>query len=147
LVPKQNSSGGKDRLGNISKRGDRYPWDAFSPELPPRRLITKMFDDLTLWTSRPRWGGSGFSRVAMELADLPGHPARAIANRHKSLIEARLAEALARGRIASPKVRAREICLLSEGAMNCMVLHGDPHHVQTAKRAALRLLGHPKRKQ
>ncbi len=24
LVPKQNSSGGKDRLGHISKRGDRY---------------------------------------------------------------------------------------------------------------------------
>ena len=24
LVPKQNSSGGKDRLGNISKRGDRH---------------------------------------------------------------------------------------------------------------------------
>ena len=24
LVPKQNSSGGKDRLGNISKRGDSY---------------------------------------------------------------------------------------------------------------------------
>jgi transposase len=24
LVPKQNSSGGKGRLGNISKRGDRY---------------------------------------------------------------------------------------------------------------------------
>ena len=24
LVPKQNSSGGKDRLGNISKQGDRY---------------------------------------------------------------------------------------------------------------------------
>ena len=24
LVPKQNSSGGKDRLGSISKRGDRY---------------------------------------------------------------------------------------------------------------------------
>jgi AcrR family transcriptional regulator len=122
-------------------------WDAFSTELPPRRLIAKMFDDLTSWTSRPRWGGSGFSRVAMELADLPGHPARAIASRHKSLIEARLAEALARGRIASPKIRAREIWLLSEGAMTCMVLHGDPHYVQTAKRAALRLLGHPKSKQ
>jgi hypothetical protein len=24
LFPKQNSSGGKDKLGNISKRGDRY---------------------------------------------------------------------------------------------------------------------------
>jgi transposase len=24
IVPKQHSSGGKDRLGSISKRGDRY---------------------------------------------------------------------------------------------------------------------------
>ena len=78
-------------------------WDAFSSDLAPRRMIAKMFDDLISWASRPRWAGSGFSRVAMELADLPGHPARAIASRHKSLIEARLAEVLARGKIASPK--------------------------------------------
>ncbi len=31
LVPKQNSSGGKDRLGNISKRGDRYLRSLFQP--------------------------------------------------------------------------------------------------------------------
>ena len=78
--------------------------------------------------------------VAMELADLPGHPARAIASRHKSLIEARLAEAFARGKIAAPAVTAREIWLLSEGAMMCMVLHGNPQYVTTAKRAALRLM-------
>ena len=30
LVPKQNSSAGKDRLGNISKRGDRYPRSLFT---------------------------------------------------------------------------------------------------------------------
>ena len=30
LVPKQNSSGGKDRLGNISKRGDRYQRSLFT---------------------------------------------------------------------------------------------------------------------
>ena len=76
----------------------------------------------------------------MELADLPGHPARAIASRHKSLIEARLAEAFARGKIAAPAVTAREIWLLSEGAMMCMVLHGNPQYVTTAKRAALRLM-------
>ena len=29
-MPKQNSSGGKDRLGNISKRGDRYPRSLFT---------------------------------------------------------------------------------------------------------------------
>ena len=121
-------------------------WNEFSSELAPRRMIAKMFDDMISWSSRPRWAGSGFSRVAMELADLPGHPARAIASRHKALIETRLAEMLARGKIASPKVRAREIWLLSEGAMTCMVLHGNPHYVETAKRAALRLMGHQKRK-
>jgi hypothetical protein len=109
-------------------------------------MIAKMFDDLSSWSSRPRWAGSGFSRVAMELADLPGHPARAIASRHKSLIEARLAEVFARGKIASPEVRAREIWLLSEGAMMCMVLHGNPNYVETAKRAALQLMGQPKKK-
>jgi len=31
LVPKQNSSGGKERLGNISKRGDRYLRSPDSP--------------------------------------------------------------------------------------------------------------------
>jgi transposase len=30
LVPRQNSSGGKDRLGTISKRGDRYPRSLFT---------------------------------------------------------------------------------------------------------------------
>ncbi len=35
LVPKQNSSGGKDRLGSISKRGDRYLRSLFTtPKLP-----------------------------------------------------------------------------------------------------------------
>jgi hypothetical protein len=83
-------------------------WDACSGDLAPRRMIAKMFDDLNSWVSQPRWAGSGFSRVAMELADLPGHPARAIASRYKSLIETRLAEALARGKIKSPKMPARE---------------------------------------
>ena len=30
LMPKQNSSGGKDRLGNISNRGDRDPRSLFT---------------------------------------------------------------------------------------------------------------------
>jgi hypothetical protein len=32
-------------------------------------------------SSTPRWSGSGFTRLVVELADLPGHPARAIARR------------------------------------------------------------------
>lgn len=122
-------------------------WDGFTSTLAhkPRRMIGKMFDDLIRWSSRPRWTGSGFSRLAMELADLPGHPARAIAKRHKAKIEARLAEMLALGRIASPRLRAREIWLLAEGAMTLILIHGDPHYAEIAKRTALRLLGHPTR--
>ena len=120
-------------------------WDSFASDLArtPRKMIAKMFDDLFQWTSRPRWAGSGFSRVAMELADLPGHPARAVAKHHKALIENRLAEALAVGRIPSPQRRAREIWLITEGAMMCVLLHGDTQYVEVAKRAALELLGRP----
>jgi AcrR family transcriptional regulator len=123
-------------------------WDQFSGELAsqPRRLIARMFDDLIRWSSQPRWPGSGFSRVATELADLPGHPARTIASRHKALIETRLADMLAHGRIARPQQLAREIWLLTEGAMTCILIHRDTRYAEAAKRAALRLMGRPKRK-
>ena len=35
LVPKQHSSGGKDKLGSISKQGDRYLRSLFTPVLSP----------------------------------------------------------------------------------------------------------------
>ena len=120
-------------------------WDGFTNEFArqPRLMITKMFDDLTKWSSRPRWAGSGFSRLAMELADLPGHPARIIAKRHKAAVEARFAEMLAVGNVSSPKLRAREIWLIAEGAMNCILFHGDPSYAETAKGIALQVIGHP----
>jgi transposase len=34
-VPKQHSSGGKDKLGSISKQGDRYLRGLFTAELLP----------------------------------------------------------------------------------------------------------------
>lgn len=124
-------------------------WDQFSGELArqPRRLISKMFDDLIRWSSQPRWPGSGFSRVATELADLPGHPARTIASRHKALIEKRLADMLFRGGTARPQQLAREIWLLTEGAMTCILIHRDTRYAEAAKLAALRLMGYPRRKQ
>jgi len=38
-------------------------------------LIESFFDQLSGWASTtPRWSGSGFTRLVVELADLPGHP-------------------------------------------------------------------------
>jgi hypothetical protein len=34
----------------------------------------------------------GFTRLVIELADLPGHPARLIARRHKAMLETQLAD-------------------------------------------------------
>src|SRR5271165_3242757 len=41
--------------------------------------IERLFTELALWSVSRRWSGPGFTRVVMELADLPGHPARKIA--------------------------------------------------------------------
>jgi len=77
----------------------------------------------------------------VELADLPGHPARALARRHKAATEAWLARRLTRARIAKPKKGARELMLLMEGAMVLMIVHGDRRYIDAAEQAAMKLLG------
>ena len=47
-------------------------------------MIDGLFSELAVWADKARWAGSGFTRLAIELADLPGHPARLIARRHES---------------------------------------------------------------
>jgi hypothetical protein len=89
---------------------------------------------------KPRWAGSGFTRLVIELADLPGHPARLIARRHKSMLEGHLADVLAKAGVGSPRDIAREIWLLSEGAISLMLVHGDRAYAAAAARAAKTLL-------
>jgi AcrR family transcriptional regulator len=47
-------------------------------------IVEGMFREPAVWADKPRWAGSGFTRLVIELADLPGHPARLIARRHKA---------------------------------------------------------------
>ncbi len=47
-------------------------------------MIDGLFSELAVWADKPLWAGSGLTRLVIELADLPGHPARLIARRHKS---------------------------------------------------------------
>ena len=103
-------------------------------------FIDNFFGELAAWAAKPRWSGGGFTRVAVELADLRGHPARAIARRHKAAVEAWLSDGLAAGKIASSRDRAREIMLLMEGAMLLMLIHGDRSYAGAAARAANTLI-------
>lgn len=106
-------------------------------------LIDSLFAQLAEWAAKPRWSGAGFTRVVMELADLHGHPARAIARRHKAAVEQWLADALAAARVSSPRDRAREVMLLVEGAMALMLVHGDRGYAKAAARAAKALVREP----
>jgi AcrR family transcriptional regulator len=103
-------------------------------------LIENYFAQLHEWAKKPKYSGGGFTRAVVELADLRGHPARAIARKHKSAVEKWLADELASAGILSPGERAREVMLLTEGAMALMLIHGDPGWANSAAQAAKRLL-------
>jgi AcrR family transcriptional regulator len=105
-------------------------------------IVEAMFRELAVWVDQPRWCGSGFTRLVIELADLPGHPARTIARRHKAQLEQLFAELLGRSGIAEPQALAREVWLLSEGAISLILVHGDRGYSSAAMRAAKTLVRH-----
>lgn len=106
----------------------------------PEAIVDTFFKDLETWSTQPRWSGSGFTRLVVELADLPGHPARSIARRHKALLENHLAAVLRRANVRRAEQRAREIWILCEGAMVMMLIHGRGQYASIAAEAAKRLL-------
>src|SRR6266536_5784865 len=105
-------------LARVRKYADRYSGSA-------DEMLTVLFAELARWSAKPGWTGAGFTRLAMELADLPGHPARAVAKRHKAALEAWWTNLLAEAGVASPGERAREVALLIEGATALILIHGD----------------------
>lgn len=108
----------------------------------PEAIVEGMFRELAVWADRPRWAGSGFTRLVIELADLPGHPARAIARRHKAQLERSLADMLARSGVEQAQALARAIWLLSEGAISLILIHGDRGYSAAASQAARTLVRH-----
>ena len=106
----------------------------------PEAIIDGLFRELAVWSDKPRWAGSGFTRLVIELADLPGHPARLIARRHKALLEGHLAEMLSRAGADRPSELARAIWLLSEGAISLILIHGDRNYAAAAAVAAKKLI-------
>jgi AcrR family transcriptional regulator len=106
----------------------------------PEEIVREMFRDLAVWADRPRWAGSGFTRLVIELADLPGHPARKIARRHKAQLEDCFADLLARSGIERSKNLARAVWLLSEGAISLILVHGDRGYSAAASQVATMLV-------
>jgi AcrR family transcriptional regulator len=103
-------------------------------------MLDALFSNLASWAARPRWEGAGFTRLVMELADLPGHPARAIARRHKAAIESWLAGELTARGTADATDKARQLVLLLEGCISLLLIHGSKKYADAAATAAKRLV-------
>jgi AcrR family transcriptional regulator len=106
----------------------------------PEKFISVLFAELGKWSEKPGWSGSGITRLVMELADLPGHPARAIARRHKGELQNWLIDMLGKSGMRGAKKRARELQLLLEGVNAMILITNDRTYVDTATAAAKRLL-------
>jgi plasmid stabilization system protein ParE len=114
-------------------------------KLNARKLVDRLFDSMARWAEkglagRERWTGGGFTRMAMELADLPGHPARVATRRHKTTVEVELARRLAQSGVARAPDLAAQIQILVEGAMVLMLIHGDVRYARLARAAARKLI-------
>ena len=122
-----------------------WPWRVFGNTkavIRATRIISSRsyFPELAKWSTKPGWTGAGFTRLVMELADLPDHPARAVAHRHKAAVERWYTELFAKARVSSPSKRAREVALLVEGATALILIHGDRSYAETAAQAAEQLV-------
>jgi AcrR family transcriptional regulator len=105
----------------------------------PEAIVETFFSELDI-LAKPRWTGSGFTRLVVELADLPGHPAHKVAKRHKALLESHLADVLGKAGAAKSRELARELWILAEGAMVLILIHGDRSYANAAAEAGRKLV-------
>jgi AcrR family transcriptional regulator len=107
----------------------------------PDEIVANLFAEMEEWAKQPGWHGAGFTRIAMELADLPGHPVRAAASRHNAAVARRLAEHFAAKGVRQAAVLARQVALLIEGSQALALIHGDLGYVKAAEETARKLVG------
>jgi AcrR family transcriptional regulator len=102
--------------------------------------MERMFANVAVAASEPRWRGCGFTRVVCELADLPGHPAAIVARLHKRTFEAWLCSMLVEEGRRDAAELARILMLLLDGSVVQTLTHRDPAYARAAGLAARLLL-------
>ncbi|MGY4155541.1 AcrR family transcriptional regulator [Bradyrhizobium sp. USDA 4461] len=108
--------------------------------------VTHLFRRLgDLATSR-EWLGCGFMRVTAELANMPGHPALAVARAHKLAVQEWLRADLEAEGWSDADSLARGILVLIDGTVAQLLMHRDPLYAEAALRLAETVLtGNAKR--
>lgn len=125
---------------------DRIRLWADSIKGKPDQMVKTIFDKLIQWASETGWQGSGFTRAAVEFADLPGHPAREAARRQKEEVERVLKEKFDTQNLKDTELLVRELFLLIEGCQSLALIHGNLDYIKAARNAALILVQHYQQK-
>jgi AcrR family transcriptional regulator len=125
-------------MERIERWGARLPRD-------PNGFLDTLFADLTRWALQPRWEGAGFTRLVMELADLPGHPARAVAREHKATVQAWIARELAARDVSDAAGKAGQLQLILEGCFALLLIHGDDTYIGEAAATARLVIAQERR--
>ena len=118
----------------------RYQGLIPEPGEPAQRQVRRIFEQLGVNAKDPRWRGCSFLRAAAEFANLPGHPARVVAARHKKRFEGWLKGILAADGFAGAAGLTRQLMILFDGAVAQILIHRDPSYAGSAADAASTLL-------
>lgn len=102
--------------------------------------MERMFHALHKAAKSKDWNGCGFIRVAVELADSPGHPALDVARTHKLGFEDWLRRELSAEGYPNAEELAEMLTILLDGTVTRMLVHRNPRYAAVAARAALALL-------
>ncbi len=106
----------------------------------PDQMVNTLFEKLSLWAAEPQWQGSGFTRAAVEFADLPGHPARKAARLQKEEVEIVLKEKFSAQNLKNAGQLVKELLVLIEGCQSLALIHDTPDYIDAARHAALILV-------
>jgi AcrR family transcriptional regulator len=105
----------------------------------PAGYVGAVFTAMEAWARRPYWLGSGFTRLSLELAHMPGHPARVAARQHKREVAAWLRDERSRRGAPGSEALAEQVQRMMEGAMCRALIRGDPACIAEAGRIAAML--------
>jgi AcrR family transcriptional regulator len=105
----------------------------------PKAQLVYTFDVLAAWVNQPSFRGCTFINAAIQLNDC-AHPAFTAAVAEKAGMRSRL-EALARAAgLPKPKALARELSLLTDGALVAAAMENSSAPVAAARSAAIKLV-------
>jgi AcrR family transcriptional regulator len=107
-------------------------------------MVRLMFANVVRSAGDPRWKGCLFTRAAIELAGLPGHPAIAAGKAEKNRIERMFTIKLNSLEVSNAEVWARRLVILLDGAISHSIVHHDPRYALEAGQMALELIASAK---